>query len=135
MSDKKLQTKVTYTCHVSHVTCHVSCVMCHVSHVTCHMSHVKCNKSHFFFSDKLVKLVGGGSVINGAILSCLHMFQPQIIIVLPEWAILVREGRKEVGCSPVTYSLPSWPSGWSGSWPCEYWRCTCECPKYGFINP
>ena len=39
--------------------CHVSCVMCHVSHVMCQMS-------HFFFSDKVVKLSGGGSVINGA---------------------------------------------------------------------
>ena len=46
------------TCHMSHVTCHMSCVMCHVSHVMCHM--------HFFFSDKVAKLIGGGSVINRA---------------------------------------------------------------------
>ena len=47
-------------CHLSCVTCHVSHVTCHVSHVTCHMSHVK---KKF---DKVVELVGGGSVINGA---------------------------------------------------------------------
>ena len=44
------------TCHVSHVTCHVLCVMCHMSH---------------FFVDKVVKLVGGGYVINGATMSSL----------------------------------------------------------------
>ena len=36
---------------------------CHMSHVTCHVSHV--TFSYFFFY-KVVKLVGGGSVINGA---------------------------------------------------------------------
>ena len=48
--------------HMSHVTCHVSCVRCQVSHVTCHVS------QYYFFCvlDKVVKLVGGGSVINGA---------------------------------------------------------------------
>ena len=51
-------------CHVSHVTCHVSCVTCHVSHVMCHMSHVTCKI--FFYSDKVVRLIGGGSVINEA---------------------------------------------------------------------
>ena len=45
-----------------HVTCHMPHVTCHVSHVTCHVSHVTCN----FFFDKPVKLIGGGSVINGA---------------------------------------------------------------------
>ena len=43
-------------------------VMCHVSHVMCHMSGVACH-IHFFlllFSDKMLELVGGGSVINGA---------------------------------------------------------------------
>ena len=33
-----------------------SCVKCHMSHVT----------SHMFFLDKVVKLIGVGSVINGA---------------------------------------------------------------------
>ena len=37
-------------------------VTCHVSYVTCHMSHVTC---HFGGGGKLVKLIGGGSVING----------------------------------------------------------------------
>ena len=42
---------------------------CHVPHVECHMSRVTCNVSFILFSlfsDKVVKLVGGGSVINGA---------------------------------------------------------------------
>ena len=43
------------TYHVSLVTCHMSCVMCHVSCVT-----------NQFFLDKVMKLVGEGSVINGA---------------------------------------------------------------------
>ena len=41
--------------------CHMSGVMCHVSDVMCHVSHVA-----FFFWDKNVGLVSGGSVINGA---------------------------------------------------------------------
>ena len=50
-------------------------VMCHVSRVTCHMSRVTCPMSHFLifliffffsFSDKVVNLIGGGSVINVA---------------------------------------------------------------------
>ena len=39
------------------------------SHVTCHLSRVTCHM-YFFFPekklDKVVELVGGGSVINGA---------------------------------------------------------------------
>ena len=46
--------------------CHMSRAMCHLSRVTCHMSHIifffKCNLSSF---EKVVKLVGGGFVING----------------------------------------------------------------------
>ena len=47
--------------YVSRVTCHVSRVMCHVSCVTCYMLHVLSWKK----LDKVVELVGGGSVING----------------------------------------------------------------------
>ena len=50
--------------NMSRVTCHLSRVKCHVSHVTCHMLHVTCHI--FFFFYKVVKLIGGGSVINGA---------------------------------------------------------------------
>ena len=56
----------------------MSGVMCHVSHVMCHLSGVT---SHYFFFlnleeeknllEKEVKLVGGGSVINGATLCSL----------------------------------------------------------------
>ena len=35
-------------------------VLCHVSHVTCHMSCVNCH--NFFFFDKVVQFIGGGSV-------------------------------------------------------------------------
>ena len=46
------------------VTCLVSRVASHMSCVTCPMSSVLC---HFFpFFDKVVKLVSGGSAINGA---------------------------------------------------------------------
>ena len=44
-----------------------------MSHVTCHVSHVTCHETLFFSSSifflslyKVVKLVGGGSVINRA---------------------------------------------------------------------
>ena len=49
---------------------HMSCVMCQVSGVTCQVSRVRCLVSHIFFYFiffyKVVGLVGGGSVINGA---------------------------------------------------------------------
>ena len=48
----------------------MSCVTCHMSRVTCHMSRVTYIYIFFyflfFFLYKLVELVGGGSVINGA---------------------------------------------------------------------
>ena len=56
---------------MSHITCNMSHVMCQLSRVRCHVSGVTCN--HFFlfffssfFIDKVLELVGGGSVINGA---------------------------------------------------------------------
>ena len=54
--------------NVSHVTCFVSCVTCHMSRVRYHVSHVTCHNIFFiyFFFYKVVKLIGGGSVINGA---------------------------------------------------------------------
>ena len=60
------------------VTCQVSGVTCHVSPVTCHLSHVVKKKLLFILKkiykkklslkkfDKVVELVGGGSVINKA---------------------------------------------------------------------
>ena len=75
-------------CHMSCVPCHMSCVMSHVSHVMCHLSRVTCHLSKYYFFnfhflfcifrffcfvfyhkkivDKVMELVGGGSVINGA---------------------------------------------------------------------
>ena len=74
-------------CHVSRVMCHVSLVTSNLSPVTCHLSPVTCHMSKYFFKtfserrkkiniyiiffplkklDKVVELVGGGSVINGA---------------------------------------------------------------------
>ena len=52
-----------YNVHLtSGVKCHMSGFMCQLSAVRCDMSHV----SVTFFMDKVVKLVGGGSVINRA---------------------------------------------------------------------
>ena len=60
---------------------------CHMSYVTCHMSCVACI---FFFLDIVVKLIGGGSVINGAYLVqffpcskhiCLALGSPKINFV------------------------------------------------------
>ena len=48
---------------VSCVTCHMSRVMCHMSTVTCHRSSVM---SHLLPFKKMVEVVGGGFVINGA---------------------------------------------------------------------
>ena len=58
--------------NVSHVTCHMSRVTCHVSHVTCQVSHFIF--IFFFFSDKVVEHIGGGSVINGASPSSFFIF-------------------------------------------------------------
>ena len=47
----------------------MSCVTCHMSRVTCHLSHVAYHMSQFFLLISLYKvleLVGGGFVINGA---------------------------------------------------------------------
>ena len=43
----------------------MSCVMCHVSHVMCHYVFFVLFFS-LFFTDIVVTLVGGGSVVNGA---------------------------------------------------------------------
>ena len=58
-----------------------------MSHVTCHMSCVMCQMSHVFFvfvSDKMVELVGGGPVINGAypvyFLSIRKFLKPKIMV-------------------------------------------------------
>ena len=48
---------------MSRVMCHMSYVTCHISCVTCHMSK---KFSSSFSSDKVVKLIDGRSVINGA---------------------------------------------------------------------
>ena len=49
-------------------------VMCQISRVICHVLCVTCHVSHFFKTvfDKVVKLVSGGSVINGATLSSFY---------------------------------------------------------------
>ena len=58
----------------SHTMCYVSCAMCHVSRVTSQKKVFTCIYLYFvyyiyiflLFVDKVVELVGGGSVINGA---------------------------------------------------------------------
>ena len=50
--------------------CPMSCVTCHMSGVRCQVSGVRCQVSQhmyiYFFFDKVVELIGFGSVINGA---------------------------------------------------------------------
>ena len=57
--------------HVAGVTCHMSGVTCQVSGVRSQVSGVRYHMSQFifkFFVEKVVELVGGGSVINRAYL-------------------------------------------------------------------
>ena len=58
-----VHTPTAVICQMKCVPCHMSCVSCHVSHVMCHVYIYI-----FFFSssllDKVVEVVGGGSVIN-----------------------------------------------------------------------
>ena len=49
------------SCHMSHVTYHVSCVACHLS-----LAKKNVKKKLLKRLDKVVELVGGGFVINGA---------------------------------------------------------------------
>ena len=51
--------------HMSGVRCHMSGVKCQVSDVRCQVSNVYIYIFFFSSSDKVVGLVGGGSVING----------------------------------------------------------------------
>ena len=53
-------------CHLSCVTCYVLPVMCPVSPVMCHLSHEEIMKKILKKMDKVVELVCGGSLINGA---------------------------------------------------------------------
>ena len=73
----------------------MSHVTCHVSHFTCHISRVICHTTHFFC--KMVKLVGGGSVINGA--------TPFIFYTAIQWA------SEQLVCIVVQYKLQSSQSG------------------------
>ena len=74
--------------------CHVSCVKCHVLSVMCHMSHVIYHPQvpHIFF-DKVIELVGGGSVFNGPTLSSLELKGGNISLthvrIKDKWKILV----------------------------------------------
>ena len=53
--------------HVSHVMCNMSCVAYHVAYVMCHMSCAKFFVYFYFLNIyNILKLVGGGSVINVA---------------------------------------------------------------------
>ena len=76
------------TCHVSCVTCHVSGVRCQVWYVICHMSCVMYHMSHIiiinFLVCKMLKLIDGGSVINGATLSSLHIWASRSCLLFVE---------------------------------------------------
>ena len=57
----------------------MSCVMRLVSGVTCQVSHVRCLVLHVIFVYKVIKLVYGKSVINGAYPFSLSLF---VLVVL-----------------------------------------------------
>ena len=80
---------------MSRVTCHVSRVTCHVSNVTIRKKDNNNNNCH-----KVVELVGGGSVINGAYPFYFFLFCGQVWICLDEF------GFAKVGfcpsCFPIT---------------------------------
>ena len=69
---ENIHTILSVMCHMSCVTCHMSCVTCHVSPVTCqnffflHFYNQKIKNKKPEKMDRVVELVGGGSVINGA---------------------------------------------------------------------
>ena len=74
-------------CHMSGVLCHISGVICQVSHVMCYVSHVMLIYLYICFSlDKVVELVGGGSVIKrvfpqgNTILSPYPSFKPNSLM-------------------------------------------------------
>ena len=64
--------------------------MCHVSCVTCHLSHVKLFFSNFFYPlkklDKVVELVGGGSVISRAYPSSFQKYNGDFVISFVNFA-------------------------------------------------
>ena len=72
--EQRLSQRCLYFKSSTKLCVYVSCVMCHISHVTCYVSYVTCHLSHvtlffiyiFFTTKKVVDLVIGGSVINGA---------------------------------------------------------------------
>ena len=89
-------------------------VTCHVSHVTCHMSHVPL---YLFFSlDKVVNLVGGGSVINRArlILTCAFSTLPSLGLEIISYRILLQKFHNS---GPLNHShlMVCCPSTW-----CQY---------------
>ena len=70
LGDKKGQKKYEYSdwfLWIQILVKHLSCIICQMSRVWCHMSCVTRHTSHTFvvFLDKVVKIVIGGSVING----------------------------------------------------------------------
>ena len=98
--------------HVSCVTCHVSLVTCHMSPVMCHLSPVTCQKYLFFYIfiikknkkkikilqkilDKVVELVRGGSVINGAypVQFCVRLIFKQSSFILNIQLVFILHSR------------------------------------------
>ena len=74
----------------SPTTCHMAHVICHMSHDTCHMSLVTCPMSflNLPFFDKVLELIGGGSVINGAYL--VQFQQNQAILFIKHYQYLFK---------------------------------------------
>ena len=67
MSSTNLHSQTVSAKELKHVMCQASHVMCQLSHITCHIFVFFCFCSSL---DKVIKLVSGGSVINGEV--CVH---------------------------------------------------------------
>ena len=101
--------------------------MCHVSHITCHMSHVVCHMSHVVFLYiyifyKVVRLVGGGSVINRATLSIflvrtilkkIHLNDPKTRKTWT-WYMTLQKTTGYLDHYPSRYTKSQW--GWESTW-------------------
>ena len=91
---------------------HVSCVMCHVSPLTCHVSPVTCiffSFSLFYTQNwkKVVELVSGGSVINGAYPVKFSSVPPLLFYSLWGGGGLLSQSYSVQLCLPLTATIRS----------------------------
>ena len=96
----------------------MSGVRCQLIGVKCHMSGVAC---HVFFSHKVVKLVGGGSVINGA---------------YPVYFYYAMTFQSLLGilCIDFGNNLPAFLFSWQGNTQLDTIGPLCTLTKNGIVN-